>query len=141
MGIVTIIVIGDFFISGLSRRTITFYAEENREPLIEERFISWKWNEEKDIHAFVEEILLGPEYPDTAALLDRGTRLETFFYRDGRAVIGLSEEAAIPIGPLYMPRADIQESLRSISRDLRRNFLSVHEIYFFIAGREVKIEP
>ncbi|MDR3302670.1 MAG: hypothetical protein LBT01_09135 [Spirochaetaceae bacterium] len=78
-GILSIIAIGDFNISNLSRRTIMFYSRESGDMLIEERFIARKRDKEENVRSFVEEVMLVPVYPGAASLLDRETRLETFF--------------------------------------------------------------
>jgi hypothetical protein len=136
-GILSIIAVGDFFISGLSRRTIAFYSEENGETLLQERFILRKWNREDDIRSFIEEIVLGPVDLNTAPLLDKGARLETFFYQNGAAVIGFSEEAALPPGPLNAAKRTVLGNLKSIRQDIRRNFPFIRSIRFFIDGEEI----
>jgi hypothetical protein len=131
---------GDFALSGVSRRTITFYAEDSGKPLVEERFIAWQESREAAVALFIDEITLGPSLANTLPLLGRGTRLETFFLRDGAATVEFSEEAALPPGTAASPSGEVAKNLRVVYDDIKRNFDYVKEIRFFIAGREVPLD-
>jgi hypothetical protein len=139
-GILILMAAGDFFLSGMSRRTITFYAEDNGRPLVEERFIAWQKNREDAVRVFVEEITLGPSMTNTVPLLGRGTRLETCFLRGAAVTVEFSEEAALLPVTALSASGDVFQNLRSIRSDITRNFGYVEQMRFFIAGAEVPLD-
>jgi hypothetical protein len=140
IGILVLIAAGDFFLSGVSRRTITFYAEGSGAMVLEERFIAWQSSREGAVRAFVEEITLGPSAADTVPLLGRGTRLETCFLRGAAVTIEFSEEAALPPVTALQASGDVFRNLRGIRGDIARNFGYVKDVRFFIAGEEIPLD-
>ncbi|MDR2510378.1 MAG: hypothetical protein LBC77_07020 [Spirochaetaceae bacterium] len=133
LAFLSIIAVGDYLVSGLSRRTIVFYAAEGGTAFVEERFIARTGSREGDIRAFVEEAALGPAEWAAAPLFDRAAALESLFVREGTVYAGLSEAAAFPVSG----GRSLIESLRSVEKDIRRNFSGVRSVRFFIGGREI----
>ncbi|MDR0526566.1 MAG: hypothetical protein LBG79_01905 [Spirochaetaceae bacterium] len=138
LGLLSIIAIGDWYFSGIVRRTIVFYALENNAEIVEERFVAQTGDSGGDIRAFVEEAVLGPSRWDAAPLFGQRTVLESLFLRDGVVFICLSEEAALPVrndakGSLLM-------SLASLTRDIKRNFSRIAAVRYFVAGSEIPLE-
>jgi hypothetical protein len=140
VGILALLAAGDFLLSGVSRRTIVFYAEDSGALLTEERFIAWQSSREEAVRVFVEEITLGPSMANTAPLLGRGTRLETCFLRGAAVTIEFSEEAALLPVTALSASGDVFQNLRSIRRDITRNFGYVKDVRFFIAGEEIPLD-
>lgn len=135
LGLLSIIALGDWWFSGLARRTIVFFALEDGAELVEERFVAKFESLDGDIRAFTEEAVLGPSRWDSAPLFDRETVLESLFLREGIVFIGLSEEAVLPRRGIFGD--SLEHSLRSLTRDIRRNFPKVETVRYFIAGAEI----
>lgn len=133
LAFLSIIAVGDYLVSGLARRTIVFYAADGAAAFVEERFIARTGSREGDIRAFVEEAALGPAEWAAAPLFDRSAALESLFVREGTVYVGLSEAAALPVSG---GRA-LVENLRSVEKDIRRNFSGIRAVRFFIGGREI----
>jgi hypothetical protein len=136
LGVLAFIAAGDFFISHSGRRTITFYAEVAGSERVEERFISWTFNREEAVRAYIVEVLLGPSFPGSAPLFSGETRLEACFLRDGIVTVGFSVEAALPVSSSGF---DVLDRLKGMRRDLKRNFYFVRDVRFFIAGEELAL--
>ncbi|MDR2467581.1 MAG: hypothetical protein LBD22_01310 [Spirochaetaceae bacterium] len=137
MGFLSIIALGDYRISGLVRRTIVFYSPKAETKFVEERFVARTGSRADDIRVFAEEVALGPSEWDAAPLIDRSAVLESFFVRENTVYIGFSEEAVLPPAPVGMAAGDVQHNLRSIERDIKRNFRGIKAVRFFIRGREM----
>ncbi|MDR2509597.1 MAG: GerMN domain-containing protein [Spirochaetaceae bacterium] len=135
MGILSIIALGDYFASGVVRRTIVFYSSDDGTERVEERFLAHTGSYEDAIKAFVEEMVLGPSDWDAAPLLDRATVLDSLFLRDRTVYAALSREAALPV-ETGSDFGGLLFSLESMKRDIRRNFPDVRDVRFFIAGRD-----
>jgi hypothetical protein len=133
--ILSIIALSDYFFSGVIRRTIVFYSLDNGLESVEERFVARTGSAEGDIRAFTEEIILGPAEWETAPLVDRTTSLNSLFLRSGTVFISLSGEAALP--QQDFTKGGLLENLRSMERDIKRNFMSVRNVRFFIGGQDV----
>jgi hypothetical protein len=133
LAFLSIIAVGDYLVSGLSRRTIVFYAAGGTAAFVEERFIARTGSREGDIRAFVEEAALGPAEWAAAPLFDRAAALESLFVREGTVYVGLSEAAAFPVSG----GRSVVESLKSVDADIRRNFSGIRGVRFFIGGREI----
>ena len=91
---------------------------------------------ETDIHRYVDEVLLGPVLPNLEPLFPRGTRLESFMYRDSVVYADLSEPAALPLPG----GRDVFLSLLTLNEGIRRNFSWVKDVKIFIGGNEVFFE-
>lgn len=140
LGILSIIALGDWYLSGRVRRTIVFYSLEDGRALVEERFIARTGSLESDLRSFMEEVVLGPSQLDAAPLLDRETALASLIMGDKAVSIGFSEAAALPVPQASGAEGGLTHSLRSIARDVRRNFPGVRQLRFFIAGREIPVK-
>ena len=134
--IISLVAFGDFYYSGLVRRTIVFYSSLEGTIIVEDRMLHRSGSREIDIKRYVEEVLLGPSFPDTALLFPRGTRLYSFLFRDDIVYADLTESALLPIDGNW----DIFRSLLSLNEGIRRNFPFVEEVRLFIGGNEVFFE-
>ena len=134
--ILCLIAFGDFFHSGLARRTIVFYSSIEGKMVVEDRMLHRSGDRETDIHRYVDEVLLGPVFPDLDPLFPRGTRLESFMYRDEVVYVDLSESAALPMEGNW----DVFRSLLTLNEGIRRNFSFVENVRLFIGGNEAFFE-
>ncbi|MDR1862443.1 MAG: GerMN domain-containing protein [Treponema sp.] len=130
--LIGIFALGDFFISGLVRRTFVFYSNIEGTAVVEDRMLRRSSSRETDINRYVDEVLLGPVSPDSAPLFPSGTRLESFMYRDGIVYADLSESALFPPGG-----ADLFRNFLVLNEGIRRNFSFVEGVKIFIGGKEV----
>jgi hypothetical protein len=130
--LIGIFALGDFFISGLVRRTFVFYSNIEKTKLVENRMLRRLPSRETDIKRYVDEALLGPASPDSGPLFPRETRLESFMYREGVVYAALSEAALFP------PEGEgLFRNLLTLNRGIRRNFSFVKGVKIFIGGNEV----
>jgi hypothetical protein len=134
--IISLFALGNFFNSGLARRTIVFYSNIEGKTVVEDRMIRRSRDRETDIHRYVDEVLLGPSFPDCALLFPRGTQLNSFMYRDSVVYADLSESAALPVEGDW----DVFRSLLTLNEGIRRNFSFVGDVRLFIGGNEVFFE-
>ncbi|MDR3303112.1 MAG: GerMN domain-containing protein [Treponema sp.] len=124
----------DFRAAGRIRRTFVFYTIREQTEVVEARMFPRIVDglvEERDIHRYVEEALLGPVSPDLGLLFPRGTRLRSLLYRDGRVYVNLSESAVLPAA------LDVFQRLHILREGIDRNFSFVKEVKIFIEGHEV----
>jgi len=136
LALLCLVALGDFLLSGLARRTFVFYSGIDGKPVIEDRMLHKSRDRETDIRRYVDEVLLGPESPDTALLFHREARLVSFMLRDGVVYADLSEAAALP----PPGTGDVFRSLLTLNEGIRRNFPAVKDIRLFIGGNEVFFE-
>ena len=134
--IISLAALGNFLVSGLVRRTIVFYSNIEGKVVVEDRMLLRSGNRETDIRRYVEEVLLGPSFPDYGLLFPRGTRLQSFMYRDAVVYADLSESAALPMEGNW----DVFRSLLTLNEGIRRNFPFVGVVRLFIGGKEVFFE-
>jgi hypothetical protein len=130
--LVGLIALGEFFISGLVRRTFVFYSNIEGSTVVEDRMLRRSSSRETDINRYLDEVLLGPVSPDSAPLFPRETRLESFMYRDGVVYADISEPALFPPGG-----GDLFRNLLTLNEGIRRNFSFVKGVKIFIGGNEV----
>jgi hypothetical protein len=130
--LIGIFALGEFFISGLVRRTFVFYSNREETSMVEDRMLRRSSSRETDIKRYVDEALLGPVSPDSAPLFPRETRLESFMYRDGIVYADLSESALFP-----PEGGDLFRNLLTLNEGIRRNFSFVKGVKIFIGGNEV----
>ena len=130
--------LASFLHSGLVRRTIVFYSslEGEESTVVEDRMLHRSEDTETDIRRYVEEVLLGPVLPNLDPLFPRGTRLESFMYRDAVVFANLSDSAALPAEGYR----EVFRSLFSLNEGIRRNFSFVGDVRLFIGGNEVFFE-
>ena len=128
--------LGDFYFSGLVRRTFVFYSIIEGNTVVEDRMLRRSSDRETDIRRYVDEVLLGPVSPDSAPLFPRETRLNSFMYREGVVYADLSESAALPLPG----GSDVFRSLLTLNEGLRRNFSYIKDAKIFIGGNEVFFE-
>jgi hypothetical protein len=139
MGLLGLFALGEFLISGLVRRTFVFYPITNGTTgvvAVEDRMLKRSPSRELDIGRYVEEALLGPVSPDSAALFPRGTTLRSLLYRDGVVYADLSESAALPLPG----GGEIFGSFHTLYAGIRRNFSFVKDVRFFVAGKAAYFE-
>ena len=122
--------------SGLTRRTFEFSAFDSGKPVVEDRMFRKTASPEGDIKAYVEELILGPVSVDFSPLVIKGTKLNSFMYRDGTVYADFSRDAALQI-PRGMPLFD---NFLKINQGIRRNFRQVSDVKLFINGNEVFFE-
>ena len=131
-----LIAFGEFLHSGLVRRSIVFYSSIEGKTVVEDRMLRRSGDRETDIRRYVEEVLLGPVFPNLDPLFPRGTRLESFMYRDSVVYADLSESAALPVEG----NKDVFRCLLTLNEGIRRNFSFVGDVRLFIGGNEVFFE-
>jgi hypothetical protein len=136
LSLLGILVLTEFLILGLVRRTFVFYSMDNGKPVVEDRMLAKTGSPEDDITRYVEETLLGPVSLDSAPLFSKGTRLESLLYRDGIVYANFSESAAIPA----LVGKDVFASLYTLYRGIKRNFSYVKDVRLFIDGHEAFFE-
>ena len=134
--LLSLFALGEFFYLGLARRTIVFYSSIEGKVVVEDRMIRRSGNRETDIRRYLEEVLLGPSFPDLDPLFPRGTRLESFMYRDAVVYANLSDSAALPAEGYR----EVFRSFLSLNEGIRRNFSFVGDVRLFIGGNEVFFE-
>jgi len=134
--VISVLALGDFFHLGLVRRTIVFYSSIEGKTVVEDRMLRRSGDRETDIRRYVDEVLLGPSFPDLDPLFPRGTRLNSFMYRDAVVFADLSELAALPIEGNW----DVFRSLLTLNEGIRRNFPFIGDVRLFIGGNEVFFE-
>ena len=128
---IAFVIICEFSVSGLARKTFVFYDVGSGRSIVEERMISRSGSVERDVARYVEEALLGPAGPGSAPLLPRGTRLLSLLYRDGTVFADLSGDALVPSAE----GRGAFEGLRTLRSGLGRNFPEIREVRFFVDGR------
>jgi len=150
--LICLFAIGEFYISGLARRTFVFYSYRKGDTVVEDRMLRLSANRETDIRRYIEEALLGPVSPDLAPLFPRETRLTSLMYREGLVYADLSESAALPFqdtdsgstqsGFQGSPpeKGEVFRSLLTLNEGVRRNFTYVKDVRLFIGGNEVFFE-
>jgi len=153
--LIGLVALGDFWFSGLVRRTFVFYSYLKGTTVVEDRLLHRSRDREIDIRRYVEEALLGPVSPNSAPLFPRETRLNSFMYREGVVYADLTDSAALPIldsgpesgDPKAIPdqgspaRGDaVFRSLLTLDEGIRRNFSYVKDVRLFIGGNEVFFE-
>ena len=134
--LISVITLADFLHSGLVRRTIVFYSSIEGKVVVEDRMLNRSGDRETDIHRYVNEVLLGPSFPDSDPLFPKETRLNSFMYRGSVVYADLSETAALPIDGNW----DVFRSLLTLNEGIRRNFPFVEDVKLFIGGNEVFFE-
>ena len=132
LALLGLIALGEFFYSGLVRRTFVFYSIKEGNTVVEDRMLRRSSDRETDIRRYVDEVLLGPVSPDLAPLFPRETRLNSFMYREGVVYADLSESAALPLPE----DRDVFRSLLTLNEGLRRNFSYIQDVQIFIGGNE-----
>jgi hypothetical protein len=130
--LIGIIALGEFFISGLVRRTFVFYSNIEGGAVVENRMLRRSSSRETDINWYVDEVLLGPVSPDSDPLFPQETRLESFMYRGGVVYVDLSEAALFP-----PEGGDLFRSFLTVNEGIRRNFSFVKDVKILIGGNEV----
>jgi len=122
--------------SGLVRRTFEFSTFDSGKPVVEDRMFRKAASLEGDIKAYVEELILGPVSVDFSPLVTKGTKLNSFMYRNGTVYADFSGDAVLLI-PGGLPLFD---NFLKINQGIRRNFRKVSDVKLFIAGNEVFFE-
>jgi hypothetical protein len=130
--VIGLIALGEFLISGLARRTFVFYSSLEGKTVVEDRMLHRSGDRETDIRRYVEEVLLGPSFPELDPLFYRGTKLSSFMYRETVVYADLSESAALPVEGNW----DVFRSLLTLNEGIRRNFPFVGDVRLFIGGNE-----
>ena len=130
--VISLIALGEFLLSGLVRRTFVFYSSLEGKTVVEDRMISRSRDRETDIRRYVDEVLLGPSFPELDPLFPRGTKLNSFMYRETVVYADLTESAALPVEG----RWDVFRSLITLNEGIRRNFPFVGDVRLFIGGNE-----
>ena len=145
--ILPLVVLIEFFVLGLARKTFVFYAIDDGAVSVEERALRISrgsprsQSRELDITRYVEEALLGPVSPNSLPLFPRETRLRSLLYRNGVVYVDLSEDAALPPleGSPYhgasLHGGEVFTNMKTLYYGIRRNFPYVRDMRFFIAGR------
>jgi len=129
--------LGDFWFTGLVRRTFMFYTIRDTSVVVEERFLRRSGDRETDIRRYVEEALLGPKSQEILALpFYRGTQALAVMYRNGIVFVDMSASASIP--PL--DGGSLFSSFLTLNKGVRRNFPFVKDVRFFIRGNQVFFE-
>jgi len=150
--LICLFALGEFFVSGLVRRTFVFYSYRKGDTVVEDRMLHLSAARETDIRRYIEEALLGPVSPDLAPLFPRETRLNSLLYREGLVYADLSESAALPFqttesgstqsGFQGVPpeNGEVFRGLLTLNEGIRRNFPYVKDVRLFIGGNEVFFE-
>jgi hypothetical protein len=125
--------LGEFLLSGLVRRTFVFYSSLEGKIVVEDRMLRRSGDMETDIRRYVDEVLLGPSFPNLDPLFFRGTKLSSLMYRETVVYADLSEYAALPLEGSW----DVFRSLLTLNEGIRRNFPFVGDVRLFIGGNEV----
>ena len=136
LSIVSILALGDFLLSGLTRRTLVFFSNIGDHALVEDRMLRRSGDRETDIRRYVNQVLLGPANPRSNPLFPRETRINTFMLRDGVVFVDLTEDAAIPLNM----EAGVFRSFLTLNEGIRRNFSYVNDVRLFIGGNAVFFE-
>jgi len=131
--VICLIALWEFVFSGLVRRTFVFYSSLEGKTVVEDRMLSRSRDKETDIRRYVDEALLGPSFPDLDPLFPRGTKLNSFMYRESVVYADLSESAVLPMEGNW----DVFRSLLTLNEGVRRNFPFVENVRLFIGGNEV----
>jgi hypothetical protein len=95
--IICLVALGDFFFSGLGRRTFVFYSSLEGKTVVEDRMLPRSGDRETDIRRYIDDVLLGPSFPELAPLFPRGTKLNSFMYRETVVYADLTESALFPL--------------------------------------------
>ena len=133
---ICLLALGDFFYSGLARRTFVFYSNIGDNIVVEDRMLRRADDPETDIRRYVNEALLGPASPRSNPLFPRETRLNSFIFRNGVVYADLTEDAALPLNR----GGDVLRGLLTLNEGVRRNFSCVRDVRIFIGGNEVFFE-
>ena len=133
LAVVTVFAFIDMNDAGLSRRTFEFFTFKHNLPVVEDRMLRTTSSLESDIKAYVEEFILGPVSVDFAPLITKGTKLQSFMFRNGTVYADFSGEAVLPI-PGGQPLFD---GFLALNLGIRRNFPSVTGVKLFVNGNEV----
>jgi hypothetical protein len=131
--VICLFALGEFLLSGLVRRTFVFYSSLEGKTVVEDRMLRRSRDKETDIRRYVDEVLLGPSFPELDPLFSRGTKLNSFMYRETVVYADLSESAALPLEGNW----DVFRSLLTLNEGIRRNFPFVGDVRIFIGGNEV----
>jgi len=131
--IIGFVAFGEFMISGLARRTFVFYSNLEGKTVVEDRMLHRSGDRETDIRRYVEEVLLGPSFPDLDPLFSRGTKLNSLMYRETVVYADLSESAVLPVEGSW----NVFRSLLTLNEGIKRNFPFVGDVMLFIGGNQV----
>jgi len=131
--VICLFALGEFLFSGLVRRTFVFYSSLEGKTVVEDRMLRRSRDKETDIRRYLDEVLLGPSFPELDPLFPRGTKLNSFMYRETVVYADLSESAALPLEGNW----DVFRSLLTLNEGIRRNFPFVGDVRLFIGGNEV----
>ena len=134
--LISLFALGEFFHSGVARRTFVFYSSIGGNKVVEDRMLYRSRDRETDIRRYVDEALLGPVSPHLEFLFPRGTRLNTLMYRGSVVYADLTEYAALPL----VAGGDVFHSLLTLNEGIRRNFSSVRDVRLFIGGNQIFFE-
>jgi hypothetical protein len=124
--------LGEFLVSGMTRRTFVFYSSLEGEAAVEARMLRRSHSGETDIRRYAEEALLGPVSPGLDPLFPRETRLRSLLYREGVVYADFTADAALPAGP-----AGVFRGFLTLNQGIRRNFSTVKDVKLFIGGNEI----
>jgi hypothetical protein len=130
--VICLVALGEFWLSGLVRRTFVFYSSLEGKTVVEDRMLRRSGDKETDIRRYVDEALLGPSFPEMDPLFPRGTKLNSFMYREAVVYADLSESAALPLEGGW----DVFRGLLTLNEGIRRNFPFVGDVRLFIGGNE-----
>jgi len=130
--VICLIALGEFLLSGLVRRTFVFYSSLEGKTVVEDRMLCRSGDRETDIRRYVDEVLLGPSFPNLDPLFPRETRLNSLMYRETVVYADLSETAVLPVEG----SRDVFRSLLTLNEGIRRNFPFVKDVRLFIGGNE-----
>jgi len=133
--VIALIALGEWFFSGLVRRTFVFYTALEGKMTVESRMIRRASDPETAVRRYVDEVLLGPVSPDLDPLFPKETRLAALLVRDGTVYADFSEDAALPVeGSLT---GEVFGSFLTLNEGIRRNFPGVKNAALFIGGKEI----
>jgi len=136
LAIISLLALGDFLLSGTSRRTFVFFSNIGDYPLVEDRMLRLSGDRETDIRRYVNQVLLGPADPRSTPLFPRETRLSSFMFRDGVVFVDLTEDALFPVDM----EIGTFRSFLILNEGIRRNFSHVSDARLFIGGNAVFFE-
>ncbi len=125
--------LGLFFTGrGQSRRVLFFPLDSGNGQNGEIRNMRLEKGMEKELKAFVEELLLGPVSLEMNPVAPPGTRLESILYRDGQAYLDFSRELALNNGQFQL---DCQKSMELIRENLLFNFPRIQNLVITVDGQ------
>ena len=145
LAVLAAVVLIEFFVLGLARRTFVFYTGNERTVTVEDRMLRvsrrspvHSSSREVNITRYVEEALLGPVSPDALPLFPAETRLLSLLYRNGVVYADFSKAAVLP--PEASSGRDVLDSLGILHSGIRRNFPFVRNVRFFIDGKAAYVD-